>query len=192
MMRILSLRVVYARILAQYGSSVFTPAQMRSNRLCHGHCTLKLYSAQAWFKVREVNPFSSRTARTQSQNFQLTQDHQDIMDLNSKLQGNTLILAPQGRIDHASAGDFSKALEPHLAECKAGGISLVLDFGGIEYISSVGLRALMLAARQVKAQNGRIAIVALTPVVKEVFEISRFNLVFKIFDTIEAATAGVP
>jgi len=111
------------------------------------------------------------------------------MNLNSTRQGNYLILAPQGRIDHASATDFSIALEPHLAECKAGGISLVLDFGGVEYISSVGLRALMLAARQVKAQNGQIAIAALTPMVKEVFEISRFNLVYKVYDNVDAAVA---
>ena len=113
------------------------------------------------------------------------------MNLNSKLRGNVLIVAPQGRIDHASAEAFSKALEPHLAECKSGGVPLVFDFSGIEYISSVGLRSLMLAARQVKAQNGRIAIAALTLVVKEVFEISRFNLVYKVFDTVDEAVAGV-
>jgi anti-anti-sigma factor len=113
------------------------------------------------------------------------------MNLNSTRQGNVLILAPQGRIDHASATDFSIALEPHLAECKSGGVSLVLDFCGIEYISSVGLRALMLAARQVKAQNGQIAIAALTQMVKEVFEISRFNLVYKVYDNVESAVAGV-
>jgi anti-anti-sigma factor len=113
------------------------------------------------------------------------------MNLNPRPQGNILILAPQGRIDHASSDAFSAALEPHLAECKLGGTSLVLDFGGIEYISSVGLRALMLAARQIKAQSGRIAIAALTPVVKEIFEISRFNLVYKVFDSVDAAVAGV-
>ena len=67
----------------------------------------------------------------------------------------------------------------------------MLDFASIDYISSVGLRALMLAARQVKAQNGRIAIAALTSVVKEVFEISRFNMVYKVFDSVDAAVTGV-
>jgi len=114
-----------------------------------------------------------------------------MINLNSRIQGNVLIIAPQGRIDHSSAEDFSKAMAPHLAECKSGGVALVLDFEGIEYISSVGLRALMLASRQAKAQNGRIAIAALTPVVKEVFEISRFNLVYKVFENVEAAVAGV-
>ena len=113
------------------------------------------------------------------------------MNLNPRHQGSTLILSPHGRIDHASADAFSVALGPHLAECKSGGTPLVLDFGGIEYISSVGLRALMLAARQVKAQNGHIAIAALAPMVKEVFEISRFNLVYKVFDSVDTAVTGV-
>jgi anti-anti-sigma factor len=113
------------------------------------------------------------------------------MDLNPQPRGNILVLSPIGRIDHASANDFSQSLEPHLALCKAGGTGLVLDFGGIEYVSSVGLRSLMLASRQVKAQNGKIAIAALTPGVQEVFEISRFNLVYKVFDSVDAAVTAL-
>ena len=64
---------------------------------------------------------------------------------------------------------------------------LLRDFAGVEYVSSVGLRVLMLAAKQVKAQNGRIAIAALTPLVSEVFQISRFDLVFSVFDTLDLA-----
>jgi len=67
---------------------------------------------------------------------------------------------------------------------------MVLDLSAVEYISSVGLRVLMLAARQVKAQEGQIAIAALQPVVREVFEISRFDLVFKVFADIEAASGS--
>lgn len=109
------------------------------------------------------------------------------MNLNSKLQGNTLVLAPQGRIDHTSSEAFLAALKPHLAECKSGGTPVVLDFGSTEYISSVGLRVLMLAARQVKAQNGCIAIAAPPRPLKEILEVSRFNLVYKIFDSVDAA-----
>ena len=64
---------------------------------------------------------------------------------------------------------------------------LLRGFAGVEYVSSVGLRVLMLAAKQVKAQNGRIAIAALTPLVSEVFQISRFDLVFSVFDTLDLA-----
>ena len=111
------------------------------------------------------------------------------MNLTTKRQGNCLVVAPKGRIDHAQADAFKVALDPYLVECKAGGTPLILDFSEIEYISSVGLRALMLAARQVKEQYGSIAIAMLTPVVREVFEISRFNLVYQVFDTVDAAVA---
>ena len=49
----------------------------------------------------------------------------------------------------------------------------------------------MLAARQVKAQGGRIAIVALTPVVADVLRIARFDLVFPIFGDLETATKNL-
>jgi anti-anti-sigma factor len=113
------------------------------------------------------------------------------MNLNSRNHGDVVVLMPQGRIDHASAEAFSVAMRPYLAECKAGGVALVIDFGAIEYISSVGLRAMMLAARQVKAQSGRIALAGLTPLVREVFDISRFNLVYQIWDGVDAAVEAV-
>lgn len=112
------------------------------------------------------------------------------MDLSHQTLGNVVIVSPAGRIDQSSAATFQSALVPHLADCTKNGAPLVLDFSGVEYISSVGLRVLMLASRQVKAQDGRIAIASLKPVVKEVFEISRFHLVFKIFDTVEAASGS--
>jgi anti-sigma B factor antagonist len=62
---------------------------------------------------------------------------------------------------------------------------------GVDYISSVGLRALMVAAKQVKTQGGRIAVAALTPMVREVFQISRFHLVFSLFDEVDAAAQSL-
>jgi anti-anti-sigma factor len=109
------------------------------------------------------------------------------MDLHPKMSDGVKIVAPAGRIDHASADEFQAALEPHLAACRENEPALVIDMGKVDYISSVGLRVLMVAAKQVKNQNGCIVVAALTPLVKEVFEISRFNLVFDLFDSVEAA-----
>lgn len=112
------------------------------------------------------------------------------MELISRTQGAVLILAAQGRIDHAHANAFEAGLSPQLMLCNATGIPIVLDFAGVDFISSVGLRVLMIAAKQVKVQQGKIAIAALTPIVHEVFQVSRFNQVFKVFATVdEAATA---
>lgn len=97
------------------------------------------------------------------------------------------VIRVAGRIDQSTADNFSQMLKPYLDACDASSAPLVIDFSGVEYISSVGLRVLMLAARQVKAQNGKVAIAALTPVVAEVFQISRFNLVFKVLGSVEQA-----
>jgi anti-anti-sigma factor len=113
------------------------------------------------------------------------------MKVTSNSQGNILILTPKGRIDHASADAFSAALSTYLANCKSGEKPLILDFSQIEYVSSIGLRALMLAARQVKTQGGQITIAASTPMVREVFEVCRFNLVFPLFDSVDAALTSL-
>lgn len=113
------------------------------------------------------------------------------MDLNVTKRGNHVVLAPRGRIDHASADAFGANLQPYLDQCRDDAGSIVLDMHGVDYVSSVGLRILMVASRQVKAQNGRIVIAGLAPLVREVFDISRFNLVFDLFDDVDAALAAV-
>jgi len=95
----------------------------------------------------------------------------------------------RGRIDHATADAFKAALAPHLAAVTAGRDRAVIDLAGVEYISSVGLRVLMLASKQVKAQGGALAVADLQPVVREIFEISRFNLVLEVFPTLREALA---
>lgn len=110
--------------------------------------------------------------------------------IHSRQQGGCLLAAPEGRIDQTSAESFQQALAPLVAACVEGAPALILDFSGVPYISSVGLRMLMLAARQTAEQKGVLAIAALTPLVKEVFEISRFNLVFKVYESVETAVAA--
>lgn len=102
------------------------------------------------------------------------------MELAQARYADVLVVSVAGRVDHANAEPFKAQLWPHLAGCRAGGEQLVLDLGGIEYISSAGLRVLMLAAREVKAQGGTLVVCGLQPIVREIFEISRFNVVFRV------------
>ena len=112
------------------------------------------------------------------------------MKLTSQDHEGTQLLIPQGRIDQATAEEFRLLLAPHLASCTADAAPLILDFSAVPYISSVGLRVLMLAARQVTAQKGWLAIAALSPLVREVFSISRFDLILKTFGTVDEAAAA--
>lgn len=113
------------------------------------------------------------------------------MQIHATQSGPVVVVSPAGRIDHAQTPGFQEALAPYVSACRSGAAPLLIDFSAIEYISSVGLRALMLIARAVAAQKGKVAIAGLKPVVREVFEISRFHLVFKIYDDVEAGAAAL-
>lgn len=113
------------------------------------------------------------------------------MEVSASNSGAVRVLRVTGRLDHAHAPSLEAALAPHLEGCTASGAPIVLDFAGVVYISSVGLRVLLLAAKQAKAQQGRIAVAALTPIVAEVFQVSHFDLVLKVYPDVAAAVAAL-
>jgi anti-anti-sigma factor len=113
------------------------------------------------------------------------------MELIEDMNGAVKVARVSGRIDQTTAAQFQELLAPLLVQVKVGAAPLLLDFSGVEYISSVGLRVLMLAAKQVKVQQGKIAIAALTPVVAEVFQISRFHLVFPVHPDLATAVTSL-
>jgi anti-sigma B factor antagonist len=102
---------------------------------------------------------------------------------------DTLVVAPTGRIDHSSAAALETALLPLVAAAAERRRALVLDFSGVDYISSVGLRVLMIAARQMRAAQARLSVAALQSVVAEIFTISRFDKVLPVNATLEDALA---
>lgn len=111
------------------------------------------------------------------------------MDFSQAVYADVRVIAVNGRVDHASAELFKSRLWPLLASCVADGDKFLLNLSGLEYISSAGLRVLMLAARDVKTRQGTLAVCELQPVVKEIFEISRFNVVFRVYPDLRAALA---
>ena len=113
------------------------------------------------------------------------------MKLETRTYADTVVVAPAGRLDHDNCELFRAGLEPHLEPAGAGGQHIVLDLSGLEYVSSAGLRCFMLAAKQARAKGGRIVLASLRPVVAEIFQISRFDLVFEIFASVREALSAV-
>jgi len=111
------------------------------------------------------------------------------MKLSPRRFADAVVVFPVGRIDQSSADTFMEALAPHLERCAAGEDRLVLDLSDLEYISSAGLRVLMLAAKQSKAQGGTLLVTGLQPLVREILEISRFTLVLDITPSLRDALA---
>ena len=108
------------------------------------------------------------------------------MKISQKLLANSVILSPEGRIDLSNADFFKDALLEGVAAAKA---AVVLDFSAVEYVSSAGLRSLMIAAKAGTARGVKLSVAARQPIVEEIFTISRFHLVLPCFETVREALA---
>ena len=109
------------------------------------------------------------------------------MQLPTHRFADVVVAEPAGRIDYTNAESFKSALWPLLVQNRAERGAFVLDFRRVNYISSVGLRVLMLAAKEMNAEQRKIAIAAPQSVVREILEISRFNMILAIFPSVREA-----
>jgi anti-anti-sigma factor len=113
------------------------------------------------------------------------------MKLEARTYADTVVVALEGRLDHDNCEAFRAGLQPHLAQAVANRRRIVLDLSRLAYVSSAGLRCFMLAAKEARASGGRIVLAALRPVVAEIFQISRFDMVFEIFPSVRDALSAV-
>jgi anti-anti-sigma factor len=113
------------------------------------------------------------------------------MALEHRSYGNARVVTPHGRLDHDNCDAFQTDLATELDACARDGAALVLDMSKLEYVSSAGLRCLMIAARQASARSSRVVASAPQAVVAEILQISRFNLVLPVFPTTREAVASV-
>jgi anti-sigma B factor antagonist len=102
------------------------------------------------------------------------------MDITEELAGQVLTIALGGRLD----GTTSKGVEERILKVIEGGQrTRVIDLQHLDYISSIGLRVLMLAAKRLKTVGGSIVLCALQQNVKQVFDIAGFGVLFRTFET---------
>ena len=113
------------------------------------------------------------------------------MKLDSITYADVVVVAPAGRLDHDNCEAFRAGLQPLLDEALAKRQRIVVDLSDLEYVSSAGLRCFMLAAKEAGAKGGKIVLAALRPVVAEIFQISRFDMVFELHPSVREALAAV-
>jgi anti-anti-sigma factor len=106
------------------------------------------------------------------------------MEITTRKTGDVLIASVKGRLDAVTSQEFDKGMSQFLTQ---GEKAIVINFSQLEYISSAGLRSILSAAKQLKAKDGKILFAGLTGPVKDVFEISGFYTIFKVFDSEEEA-----
>ena len=110
------------------------------------------------------------------------------MNIGERAVGEAVVLSPDGRLDSNTSEAFEQAVMDKIDSGKA---KMIIDLSELEYISSAGLRVLLMAAKQVKSGNGALALCGLKDHIREVFEISGFLPILTIVDDESAALAAV-
>lgn len=109
------------------------------------------------------------------------------MEITENSVGGVTIAVMAGRLDGASASDA----EAKLLGLLAGGAKLVVDLAEVAYVSSAGLRVLLMAAKQAKAGGSAFALAAPQPGVMEVLQVSGFDKILTIHVGRDAAVAAL-
>ena len=105
------------------------------------------------------------------------------MEINHKQEDGIVYVTIKGRLDADSALEAEKTVSDALGgDAKM----LLFDLGSLDYLSSAGLRVLLSAAKEMRRRDGKIVLCALTQFVKEIFEVSGFEALIPIEDSVES------
>lgn len=108
------------------------------------------------------------------------------MEIAESKRDDAVVVSVTGRVDATNAG----RLEERLLNLVDGGERrLVVDCTHLDYISSAGLRALLVTLKRLKAAGGKMALGSLKDEIREVFDIAGFSSILSVFPTADAALA---
>ena len=108
------------------------------------------------------------------------------MDVTTERQDGVLSAQVGGRIDGSNVAEFEEAIRTAIGESDR---AVIMDFEKLVYISSAGLRAILLTAKSLGNRNAKFALCSLSDQIREVFEISGFDKVIAIYPSKAEALA---
>jgi anti-anti-sigma factor len=92
-----------------------------------------------------------------------------------------------GNLDTESADSAEQTLKGLI---DGGTTRILVNLAGVEFVSSAGLRVLLVTAKRLRGTDGALRISNLNEMVNQVFEISGFTAILSVFPTEEAALEG--
>ncbi len=110
------------------------------------------------------------------------------MELDFERTDGMVVITACMRVDGSNARDFEKALRDIMQDDDR---ALVLDFEPLVYISSAGLRALLLTAKSLQKRGAGFGVCALATPIREVFAISGFDKIIATYETKSEAVASL-
>jgi anti-anti-sigma factor len=96
------------------------------------------------------------------------------MKIGERKEGDVLVVAADGRLDAETADQLHGRLHGAL---DGGETAVILDLSKLDYISSAGLRIVLITARRLKESDGRFAVFGLRENVARVFKVSGFDTI---------------
>ena len=102
--------------------------------------------------------------------------------------GAIVLFALNGRLDTNTATDLEKTL---LQEINRNTNKIVIDCAGLDFITSSGLRVLLLAAKKLKAIDGKVVLCTLQEHVKNIFEVAGFTMLLSIYPSRQQAIDAI-
>jgi len=94
------------------------------------------------------------------------------------------VVVIEGSIDGLTAETLLSTLQ---GQVEAGSTRLVVDFSGVDYTSSAGLRALLATVKEARRRGGDLRLARIRPNVRKVLELSGFTSILKVYDEVDAA-----
>ncbi|HEX9745634.1 MAG TPA: STAS domain-containing protein [bacterium] len=101
------------------------------------------------------------------------------MEIKYREEGNVLVIDVVGDLDARSAGDLKLALTEKIENGK---VWVLMNLSEVPYMDSAGLGVLVSGLKNTNRQNGDLRLWGLQPDVRNIFELTRLNKVFQIFE----------
>jgi anti-sigma B factor antagonist len=99
------------------------------------------------------------------------------MEITTRTQGDACIIVIAGKLDSVTSPQAQQAID---AIVSGGARKVAVDFSGLDYISSAGLRVLLGTAKKLSATGGALRAFGLNETVREVFDISGFSTILAV------------
>jgi anti-sigma B factor antagonist len=111
-----------------------------------------------------------------------------MLEISSESINNVLVISLIGRLDGITSKTFiDKTNEPEMSTFSR----IVLDCKDLNYISSEGLRVMLMAAKKAKSLGGALTLCAVNAAVNEVMMISGFGALFGVHSNVQDAIAAI-
>jgi len=105
------------------------------------------------------------------------------MNVEIKTISETMIIMIEGSVDSKTAG----ALQLQIMEKVTETDKVILDLSKVDFVSSAGLRLLLMIYRQIKSKNGKVILVGVSEEVSDVMSMTGFINFFEFSDTVDKA-----